>query len=223
MTWGFCAMTYEPLARDFLDNVQKNGVEDIRYQTTCITFPYLEDKFGLTIKPGNFFEGCCGYVSGKWMCWAENHIDMTWAGFKMNTCLMRYAETLLLGAEANLMAGDNAKALDYINQIRAHAGEPLLGSVSLEDIKMEKRLELCVEGTRFQDLVRWGDAYEALKDQGKRIGYYGYLDPSKPDEITLQYRIEQPEAGFRQGKNELLPFPNDEIVNNPNCTQNPGY
>ena len=67
---------------------------------------------------------------------------------------MRYAEVLLLAAEANLEAGNTGVALKDINEIRIRAKETPLTSVTLDDIKTEKRLELCLESTRFQDLRR---------------------------------------------------------------------
>lgn len=70
---------------------------------------------------------------------------------------MRYAEVLLMAAEAHVMGGGSAdKAVKYINEIRTRAKLAPLSSVTLDDVKKEKRLELCLESVRFQDLVRWG-------------------------------------------------------------------
>lgn len=82
---------------------------------------------------------------------------------------MRYAEVLLLAAEANLQAGQPDKALYDINQIRERAKETPLTSVTLDDIKTEKRLELCLESVRYQDLVRWGDAEAALAHRASKF------------------------------------------------------
>ena len=91
-------------------------------------------------------------------------------------------EALLLAAEANLEAGNTDVALKDINEIRIRAKETPLTSVTLDDIKTEKRLELCLESTQFQDLVRWGDAKKALASQGKEIPNYsskgvGWISP----------------------------------------------
>src|SRR3712207_9570247 len=83
--------------------------------------------------------------------------------------VMRYAEALLLAAEANLQAGNKAKALEYVNQIRKRATLNPLTDVTMETIKTEKRLELCLEGVRYQDLIRWGDGEKMLGQQGKEI------------------------------------------------------
>lgn len=77
----------------------------------------------------------------------------------MNIPLLRYADVILMKAEAKLMLGMDADA--ELNQIRQRAGlEPLIGA-TMEDLKQERRSELAGEWTdRHWDLVRWGDAKE---------------------------------------------------------------
>ena len=128
--------------------------------------------------------------------------------------IMRYAEVLLLAAEAHLQAGNTTKALDYINQIRTRAQESPLASVTLNDIKTEKRLELCNESVRYQDLVRWGDAEAAMKDQGKEVPVYATTG--------AEWLYKNQSYGFKD-KNKLLPIPLKEIELNPNMTQNAGW
>lgn len=55
------------------------------------------------------------------------------------------------------------------------------------------------------------------------MAYYGYLSDS--GKLELQYPETQfkKDAGFKQNKNELLPFPYAEMNVNPNIKQNPGY
>ncbi|WP_421021995.1 RagB/SusD family nutrient uptake outer membrane protein, partial [Klebsiella pneumoniae] len=78
-------------------------------------------------------------------------------------------------------------------------------------IKTESRLELCFEGQRFENLVRWGDAPTVLAAKGQKnptlrtdgsVIWTSYNDPSK--------------CGFKIGKHELLPFPESEMSVNPN-------
>lgn len=87
----------------------------------------------------------------------------------INLRVMRYAEVLLLAAEAHVMGGSQESALAYINEVRDRARLAPLSAVTLDDVKKEKRLELCMEGVRFQDLVRWGDAEALMGEQGKEI------------------------------------------------------
>lgn len=84
--------------------------------------------------------------------------------------IMRYAEVILIAAEAKLMQGKNADA--EINMIRKRAGlAPKIGA-TMADLKHERRCELAGEwADRHRDLVRWGDAQAAY---AKPLhGYYG--------------------------------------------------
>ena len=128
--------------------------------------------------------------------------------------MMRYAEVLLLAAEAQLQAGNSSKALDYINQIRTRAKETPLTSVSLNDIKTEKRLELCLECVRYQDLIRWGDAKSAMAEQGKEVPAYAIGE--------VQWNWQNTSYGFKD-KNYLLPIPLKELELNPNMQPNAGW
>ena len=128
---------------------------------------------------------------------------------------MRYAEVLLLASEACLQSGDQTGALNYINQIRTRAKLPLLTSLTLNDIKKEKQLELCVEQVRFQDLVRWGDAATVLANQGNKVPIF--------DGTNITYPYTNDTYGFKAGKHELLPFPEHEMGVNKNLVQNPGW
>ena len=134
-----------------------------------------------------------------------------------NPLWMRLAEVLLIGAEASYMAGDVATATNYVNRIRSRAQLPALNGVDLETIKTEKRLELCGEGQRFQDLLRWGDAADRLKDMGKD---YPKMEPN--GEVTY-VPSGRSIYGFKTGKHEHLPYPYTEVMLNENIIQNPGY
>lgn len=111
-----------------------------------------------------------------------------------NLRLIRFADVLLMAAEANHMAGNDSKAGTYLNQVRDRANlAPYSGDI-MQAIKNERRIELCFEGVRFLDLIRWGDAPTVL-------GSYGFV----------------------AGKHERYPIPQDEIRNNALSSQNNGY
>lgn len=110
---------------------------------------------------------------------------------------IRFSDVLLLAAEANNRGNlDQAKALSYLNRVRARASMPALnvsGAQLTDAIIHERRLELAGEGHRFFDLVRWGKAQEFI-------------------------------SGFQTGKHELFPIPLEEIELAGNIWQNnPGY
>lgn len=84
--------------------------------------------------------------------WPKNYIDM------------RFAEVLLIASELNLGVND-AKALDYFNRVRKRAmgDAAALGSLTLDNIYHERRVELAGEGHRKWDLLRRGLTYTKEK------------------------------------------------------------
>ncbi len=87
-----------------------------------------------------------------------------------NIKILRYADVLLMAAEAAVQTGNTGLATGYLNQVRSRArdGANVLPDVTatLDAIKHERRIELAMEGERFYDLVRWGDAPAILGGLG---------------------------------------------------------
>lgn len=131
---------------------------------------------------------------------------------------IRYADVILMAAEAALKTGDNSKPLQYVNMIRKRArngaatGAPEdLSSVSFEDIMNERLCELAIEGHRFFDLVRWGQTDLMVGQQLQK--YLGGVPQTSP--VACDFTI---------GTNEFFPIPLVEIINsNGNLTEYPGY
>ncbi|SHF17466.1 Starch-binding associating with outer membrane [Fodinibius roseus] len=121
-----------------------------------------------------------------------------------NMDVIRYADVLLMMAEARIQQGAVADGVDYINQVRRRAdpsGAILPDRVTTDPSEAmdflihERRVELSGEQTRFFDLVRWGLAAEEL-------------------------------GTFQNGKHEVFPVPQEEINANTEISQddqNPGY
>ena len=147
-----------------------------------------------------------------------------------NYPIMRYAEVLLLYAEAcvgNDGDGSGLKALNDI-QNRAHGGKGYVSkSLTLADVKKEKQLEMWMEGCRYADLVRWGD-YDGVK---KADHYTPGYDPNKGKVVDdyfdgADYYVKtygKGNLGFKEGKNEFLPFPEKVMQSNTALKQNPGW
>jgi hypothetical protein len=119
----------------------------------------------------------------------------------VNIKYLRYAEVLLIKAEAMNELGQTATAIPILNQIRNRAGLANTTAVSQADVRTaiwkERRVELAFEHDRFYDLVRTGQAAAAFAIDGKT---------------------------FTVGKNELFPMPQKFISEaNGLSTQNPGY
>ena len=115
-----------------------------------------------------------------------------------NIKFMRYADVLLMAAEAANEIGQTSKAATYVNQVRVRAGlsnTTASGQLAMRDaIKHERRVEFGMEFERFYDLVRWGDAITVLASKG-------YTD-----------------------RNKYLPIPQEAIDKSQGIlTQNPNY
>jgi hypothetical protein len=76
----------------------------------------------------------------------------------VNYRIMRYADVLLMAAEANYQVGNIGQAQSLVDQVRVRAGISGLSVNSINDIYNERRFELSGEGLRFFDLVRTGQA-----------------------------------------------------------------
>jgi len=100
---------------------------------------------------------------------------------------IRLADTYLMEAEALLKSGaavgTGTKAYQVFNAVRARVGLNPL-PVTMDNIMRERRLELAAEGHRWFDLVRWGLAPTVLASKG-----------------------------FKSGRNEILPIPENELAN----------
>ncbi len=102
----------------------------------------------------------------------------------INKRILRYGDVVLMAAECMNETGNGATAVGLVNQIRNRAG---LGNLTFTtqaqlraDIKQERRVELGLEGERFFDLVRWGDAATVLGPLGytNKCRYYPLPQPA---------------------------------------------
>jgi len=212
--WGFGYPTLN------LWNAFKAAGDSVRLQATILTASRVVAAGGAMGKDGNYMYGCPGLVRLKYTTWADETSSASGAVpdlcYGTNLRIMRYADVLLMAAEAYLQSNKAGLALPLINQVRTRVNLPALSSVTLDNIKLERRLELAFEGPRYQDLVRWGDAATVLKDQGKSV------PTGKIVNGQLQFATKS-NAGFVAPKNNMFPIPFNELSSNPNVKQNPGY
>ena len=80
----------------------------------------------------------------------------------VNYRVLRYADVLLMAAEAHYQLGNPSRATALVNQIRQRAGIPGASVNNIEKVYNERRLELSGEGLRFFDLVRTGQAAQYI-------------------------------------------------------------
>ncbi|MGF7215286.1 hypothetical protein GGR92_001426 [Spirosoma lacussanchae] len=152
------------------------------------------------------------YGTGNKRVWFRKFQNDHWKieeGYRSpnNWRYIRYADVLLMYAEALNATGKTSQAYPYVDQVRRRAGLPALSVARpglsqeqfLAQLKHERVTELSGEGHRWNDLARWGD----LGPQ---------LAPRDPAFST-----------FVRGKSELLPIPQLDRDLNPNLQQNPNY
>lgn len=133
----------------------------------------------------------------------------------LNHILFRYADLLLLHAEAAAENGQTSLAQNSLNEVRSRVGLPDVTSGDiLNAIRSERRKELALEGHRFFDLKRWGLLDEAIED---------FLD------YNLNENSDPYDAGNTKGQlfqmhHYLFPIPQTEIdLSQGKIVQNPGY
>jgi hypothetical protein len=126
-------------------------------------------------------------------------------GCQQNKIVLRYADVLLMNAEANNELGNSPAALVPLEQVRARArgnNAAILPKVTTADqaalrtaIYNERRVEFAMEFDRYFDVIR----------QGRGAAVFG-------------------SRGWKAGKNEVWPIPQNEIdISGGALTQNPGY
>ena len=160
-----------------------------------------------------------------------------------NNVVMRYAEVLLLYAEACLQTNDAAQAKWAVNEIQKRAGSKTISdNVDMNVLKKEKSYELWLEGSRWLDLVRWGDT-DRVKKAGQDVPKLfdklhrapqgtdqGIKWENGTEANSRFYTVSTHEAidakwtvGFVQGKHDFFPYPTTVMSKNPNIVQNPGW
>ena len=158
----------------------------------------------------------------------ESHDNMAgansgWPTSSQDWQIFRYGETLLNFAEAAFELGKTGDALDAINKIRNRAGIAPLGSVTRDQIRHERRVELAFEGHRYWDLRRWRTAVTDLSKTWSGIRYILDIQTGKyqiriVDHVDGASNIPQ----FRE-ENYYFPITIQRTSNNTNLVENPGY
>ena len=143
----------------------------------------------------------------------------------LGTCLIRFADVLLMKAEALIWTqgeGNNeAKAL--LNQIRHRAGLSQNASATKAELKNQRRCELAFEfqPSRHLDLVRWGDAQTVYAK-----ALHGISTTTDGTSITGVTEIEiWPQRTFDPVKNQVFAIPASQVRKSVsgNLKQNMGY
>ncbi len=166
------------------------------------------------------------WTSAKWARQYQVNDILERASTNINTVIMRYSDLLLLRAEVEneLNGGPDQLAYDAINMVRRRAyGQPVTTADPAVDlvglnyasfftaVQNERAWELCFEGERRSDLIRWnilGPTLLATKQATLAI------------RSNFNYTAS---TNYVEGKSELYPIPVNERDINPNIGQNNGY
>ena len=200
--WGFCRPSYPHLIREFEDNNDPRMNPSILFLNEVIDGITIQGEGATpdtTWENGQIEEIEC-YNQKVWYPGTDSKTS-----FGHNRRLIRYADILLMHAEALNENGKTQEALPFLNMVRQRARGnvpnvlPDITSTVQSEVRdaiiAERKYEFALEGLRFWDLVRT-DRAEAI------------LGP----------------LGFIKGMHELLPIPQSEIdISQGRITQNPGY
>jgi hypothetical protein len=148
----------------------------------------------------------------------------------LNTYMMRLAEVYLNYAEAilgNAQSTTDANALKAVNSLRTRAGLDAKTSLTYTDIIHERRVELCMEGQYWYDLVR-----RSYYKQQEVINYItsqqrSVIVPILYDTATNTVSVDPSKSnsprpvGTADASVFLMPYPESELVQNPLLKEKP--
>jgi hypothetical protein len=142
----------------------------------------------------------------------------------INLILLRYADVLLMYAEAKIEANNiDQSVLDAINEVRARpdvnmpAISGVLDQTTLRQIVRDERVvELAFEGLRYFDIRRWRIAEDLTGI------IYGMTYVDEGGQLST-IALTGFDVSFNKDRDYLWPIPFNELVLNPNLTQNPGW
>jgi len=205
---------------EFLKENQANGQRDPRiaatflYDSTDVRGPDYTQVYGQTWTSRGYSNDPTdpiGVATNRTVYLRKFLDDATMNGEVFhsgnNYRYIRYADVLLLYAEALNALGQTSAAYPFVDKVRQRAGLRTLTAAMpglsqqqfLAQLKHERITELTGEGHRWEDLVRWGELSSALASRDPGFSH------------------------FVAGKNEFLPIPLFDLDINPNLKQNPGY
>ncbi len=218
--------------------------EDRDHRMTCIL--QVPGKKYVYLNTNGKFEECpvsftgihstkTGYRVYKYL---SEQPDVSSKGSYFNAHLIRYAEVLLIYAEATYeLTGSISDAdLDMtINKIRKRAGMPPLTNAFVneneldmrEEIRRERTIELCFEMSRYDDLRRWKTAEKEMAMPLKGVKFAPYAEENaslKPMLDENGFVIVEQDRRFRPSRDYLAPLPLKQIsMTNGAIKQNPGW
>ena len=222
---------YGFFTRASYDVLQIYESNDLRRKATWMAdgdfYPEIsKENGGYTVDHENTYVNVKKGVVGS----TKDNAAITEQNSALNTYMLRLGEVYLNYAEAvlgNNTSTSDASALMYVNALRNRAGLENLTNLTFDDIFLERRIELCMEGQFWYDLVR--------RSYYKQQEVIGYIESQNRDEvIPFTYNNETNETTFDDTRDIqtqaigtidegifLLPYPESEVVQNPLLGQPP--
>lgn len=203
------------------ENDTRRDVNIVRYQWKWDKNKKMHVKSN-TLRANSWYPG---KWRREWMPIGFDDLNYT----NVNFCPLRYADVVLMAAEAYNETDNSGEALRLINLVRKRAGAAeltmdnyasLLKAPKVYDLPFindadmkgkirtalywERGFELCYEGQRKFDLIRWGVLAKALQLFGSK----SVLNTNYAQKLYPAY------SNFVSGKHELLPIPLSEMQSN---------
>ncbi|KAA6329509.1 RagB/SusD family nutrient uptake outer membrane protein [termite gut metagenome] len=247
-----CAATIAPFEKEFLGYIYDPSPKAVQILNTATGNMQINNDSRVNAQ----------YASFNGLVWRKG-VDASWLdnGFTIDKdkMVIRYADVLLMYAEAKIELNQiNQSVLEAINSVRARAygvgiaetdKYPIVTGSSQTElrkiVRIERRMELAWETSRYMDLIRWKLAEKALNR-----GSYGMLDVADLNanvvDKGLWFFALTPEIDddgladfdplykggyaklltnrlFDASRQYLWPIPSKEIIINSNIKQNPNY
>lgn len=228
--WGWFGLTSD------LENAYLKEGDDVRRKATILKAgEAVDNETPVRIYPKHYVGDKPGHTS--WRYYRKFYLPLAkrvgpYGTYPFNDIKLRYAEILLIHAEAAAFNNKPGDALNDLNQIRRRVGLPdkvgLTGDALKQAIWDERRLELAGEGT-----FRWDDIRRITINGKKLIAslmgpngtFVKYNTSINTDPVETAGHREALNKGyyFKEGVNELWPIPASALNSNSALTQNNGY
>lgn len=252
--WAWCQPTSD------LENAFKTAGDDVRLKWTIIKTGATEipgeDQFETFVTNGQkqssyktyaekygWSDNCCFIDPGKHKSARVNRkffVPMSKRPEKydqpyvpLNHRILRYADVLLMYAEACNELNQDSEAKTYLNKVRNRAGltdVTTTGSALRKAIRTERRLELALEENRLFDIRRWKDdngkkvICNIMGPNGTFVKYNTTESTADPYEWNNQGERSDKGISFDETRDVLFPIPLHEItMSGGTITQNPGW
>jgi hypothetical protein len=194
-----------------------------------INLKTFDEKLADSLRGINWVDGLYGqskYLQKKHIATPADILQTF--SFRFNNFIVaRYADVLLLYAEACAQTSDN-DGLQYLQDVQERAGSAHVSTtLTLDEVKKERNYELWCEGARWIDMKRWGEFTKAA-NAGTHIpslkdGYFTNDEATHRAYVTYSEPNQGKQCGFVAGKHEWFPYPYTVTSINPNLNQNLGW